>query len=79
MPQTILLDVAYMLEATEHFALGGIVTAKPNGSVWNGNELAPNMALVTLEVEFTFAVQIGQDLMAWKVDDVNNPTTAVPV
>lgn len=79
MPQTLLLDVAYKTVADEHFVEGGIVTAKPNGSVWLGEEVGPDMALVTLTVDFMLAVQISQDLMAWKVDNIQTPTTAVLV
>jgi hypothetical protein len=77
MPQTLLLDVAYMLEASDPFVAGGIVTAKPNGAVWKGSELAANMAMVTLEVDFATAVGVGHNLLLWKVDDLVSPTCAV--
>lgn len=79
MAQTILLDVLYTRVATEHFALGGIITVKPNGAVWTSEEIGVNTSLVTLTVDFEFAVQISQNLMAWRVDDIDHPTTAVPV
>lgn len=79
MPQTIRFDVAYMLEEQAPFVVGGLVTAKPNGSVWNGEEIAPNMALVSIDVDFATAVEIGHDLLLWKVDDINAPTQAVRI
>jgi hypothetical protein len=78
-PQTLLLDVVFSLIATEHFAEGGIVTAKPNGMVWKAEEIGPDMAMVTLSIDFMTAVGISQNLLGWKVDNIGAPTTAVPV
>ena len=79
MAQTLLLDVLYTRVAVGPFVEGGLITAKPNGAVWKSEEMGENTALVTLTVEFEFAVQVSQNLLDWKVDNIDNPTTAVPV